>query len=282
MKTLIAVNPDQIKVDESIGYRDYETPANQVEISELANSILARGLETPLLGYVDADKTPVLVAGFRRLRAIKMIRSKDPSKFVVVPMYADDSPPKMLDVLLDSIASNEQSPPTLLELGGVIARLRTEFKYSQAQIGQAVGKSQATIARGEWLTTLPDPVKDQIRNGKISIRHCLDMMADKEAGKKLLAEIEGGEPAVSAKKTSKQSADKEPGYKDLYEDAWSFSQKFYESAVPQDDAKSYEQMTKDELITLVDNHLKDLRKVAKAHQIALYENPIEQDEEEVE
>jgi ParB/RepB/Spo0J family partition protein len=191
MNKLISVRPGDIVVDFEIGYRDYSSIANQEGIKELAASILARGLETPLGGYTDKNGNPHLVKGFRRYLAIKHIRTLKPDAFETVEFIASDRVPTTEEMYLDSWASNEHSQPTMVETGRLVAKLRKELKLTQAEVAKRIGKDQSYVSKVEWLTTLPSEVQVAITNGVISAKTALEKQGDKNASKLLLAIIKG-------------------------------------------------------------------------------------------
>lgn len=282
MKTLIEVPYTSIVIDDTIGYRDYTSEANTAGIKELANSISAQGLQQPPGGYLDKEGRPHLVVGFRRYKAIGLLREKQAAKYETIQFLQSPEPSSKADVIVQSITSNEQSPPTLLELGFAVGQL-IDASWTQTQVGTALGKSQASISRSVWLNSLPEAVKAAIKADKISIRAALEYMGDKKDGvTKLLAIVGGADPsapentpAAGRKGGSKDTKDAEASWKDVYDERLDNDQTFMGYFQPQPiegeaAGKDYLSMTKDELQTGIANHIVWLKRFAKAHQVPLY------------
>lgn len=272
------IAPDEIIVNDAIGYRDYASKKNQDEIADLVMSISATGLRTPLGGYRDANGKFVLVSGFRRLRAIKAIRAKDAKKFATVPAIVEAAPASDKEALLNSITSNEQSQPTPLEFGGVIIRLANEFGMTQAQIGKELGKSQPTISRNIWLTELPAEIQDAIRADVISPRAAFAYMGDKEAPAKLAALIKGEVLAPATKGRTKAADPAAPtgerektSWQDIVDELLWVNQDFMVSVLPENEgAKDYTQMEAPQLKAAITGMVVAIKKLHKKHKFAIY------------
>lgn len=276
---LVHIAPDSIVVDDTIGFREYGSKTNQDFVNALAQSIEARGLETPIGGYLDANGKHILVKGFRRLRAIQMIRAKSPTKFETVPFIVSDPPGTAKDALLDSIASNEQSTATPLELGLVVKRLVTEFQMTQKAVGTALGKSQPSVSKYVWLTDRAPAIQDALRAEVISARACYEYFGDKEADGKILALIGGKK--IAADKTPRKTPtgpnagttqqDKGPSWQDMYETTWLANQDLMAEILPNEEGvKEYTAMTREKLVEIITRHVAAVTKLAKAYEDSLY------------
>ncbi len=133
------------------------------ELAELSASIREQGILQPLL--VRKNTTGYeLIAGERRLRASKLAGLKQ------VPVVIKDiSDKEMLELSIVENIQREALNP--LEEAEAYHRLMTEFEMTQEQAAQRVGKSRPAVANTLRLRQLPQPVKDSIMDGSLSMGH---------------------------------------------------------------------------------------------------------------
>jgi len=133
------------------------------ELAELSASIKEQGVLQPLLVRKNAAGYE-LIAGERRLRASKMAGLKQ------VPVLVKDiSDTEMLEMsIIENIQREALNP---LEEAEAYHRLMTEFKMTQEQAARRVGKSRPAVANMLRLRQLPQPIKDSINDGALSMGH---------------------------------------------------------------------------------------------------------------
>ena len=133
------------------------------ELEELAESIRSQGIIQPLLVRAD-DVGYELVAGERRLRAASL------AGLDRVPVVVKDiSDAKMLEISIVENIQRENLNP--MEEAEAYFRLINEFDLTQDQAAERVGKSRSAVANFLRLRQLPDPIKDSILEGALSMGH---------------------------------------------------------------------------------------------------------------
>ena len=124
------------------------------KLQELADSIRANGLVQPIT--VAATDTPGrwrLVAGERRLRAHQIL-----SRQTIYAIQTDGEPSVI--ALIENIQREQLDP---LEEADAYAQMMERHGYSQAELGQIVGKKQNTISEALSLRRLSPALVDQYR-----------------------------------------------------------------------------------------------------------------------
>jgi len=146
---------------------------DEASLQELAASIKAHGVLQPLnVTAVDAAagaRTPgaryQLIAGERRLTAARLAGLKT----VPVIVRTHVSPQQALELaMIENLQRADLNP---MEEAAGYDRLISEFSMTQEQAAERVGKSRAVVANKVRLLTLPDQLKDALRNGEISEGH---------------------------------------------------------------------------------------------------------------
>lgn len=135
----------------------------QSKLEELAQSIRENGIIQPLVirRKPNSDKYE-LVAGERRLRASKI------AGLAKVPVIIQDfAPDRILEIaLIENIQREDLNP---IELAIAYDRLNRELGLSHDQIGQRCGKDRSSVANTIRLLKLPEPVRDMVRDGSLSM-----------------------------------------------------------------------------------------------------------------
>lgn len=150
----------------------------EAELEELAQSLRERGMVQPIVvrKAKGAAEDYEIIAGERRWRAAQRAGLHE------VPIVVlDVSDVEALELaIIENVQRADLNP--LEEAAGYQA-LATEFKRSQEEIAEIVGKSRSHVANTLRLLKLPEAVKAYINAGKISAGHAraLINMADPEA-----------------------------------------------------------------------------------------------------
>ncbi len=139
------------------------------EMEALADSIRKQGIIQPLLVRAD-DVGYELVAGERRLRAASL------AGLDRVPVVVKDiSDEKMLEMSIVENIQRENLNP--MEEAEAYFRLINEFDLTQDQAAERVGKSRSAVANFLRLRQLPDPIKDSIMEGALSMGHARALLS---------------------------------------------------------------------------------------------------------
>lgn len=156
----------------------YDVPINRIEskdqmirdaldddfITELAMSISQHGLYEPIVVRDMQDGSYQLCAGLHRLRAhIRLNKTSIPAH--VIPI---DGPPVKAVALVENII---RRPMTLDEEVKAIGTLHHDQHLSPSSICDLIGKSRAWVDRRLMIPQLPDDVKQELLDGRISISH---------------------------------------------------------------------------------------------------------------
>jgi ParB family chromosome partitioning protein len=145
-------------------------------LAELAASIREKGVLTPILVRPLGTDSYEIVAGERRWRAAQLAKLHDVP--VVVRDLADA---EALEIAI--IENIQRADLNALEEAAAYQELMDRFGRTQEQVAQDVGKSRSHVANSVRLLRLPEPVKQWLREGKLTAGHARTLLsaADPEA-----------------------------------------------------------------------------------------------------
>jgi len=144
------------------------------ELIEIADSIRENGVIQPLIITKDKESDKYfLIAGERRLKAAQLAGLK------TVPIVIKESSPlEMLELaLIENIQRKDLNP---LEEAYAFQQMIEEFGISQDEIAQKIGLNRVTITNKIRLLTIPEEVKEDILNGKLSEGHARALLGLKD------------------------------------------------------------------------------------------------------
>jgi ParB family chromosome partitioning protein len=154
----IGPNPWQPRVD-----------FDEEKLREMAESIREHGVVEPLV-VRQRDGSFELVAGERRLRAARL------AGLQTVPVVVRDMDDRqVLEVTL--IENLQREDLSALEEAAAYVRLMEEFGSTQEDVARRVGKSRPAVANTIRLLQLPQPVRDEMRSGRLSAGHARALLA---------------------------------------------------------------------------------------------------------
>jgi ParB family transcriptional regulator, chromosome partitioning protein len=141
------------------------TEFSEEELKELAQSIKKRGVVQPVLVRKSSQIGMYeIIAGERRWRASRMVGLKE---IPAIILDVDDK--QALEIaIVENVQRSNLNP---LEEADGYQRLIDEFGYTQAELGEVIGKSRAQISNMIRLRAMPENVKDYLRAGKLSVGH---------------------------------------------------------------------------------------------------------------
>ncbi len=142
-------------------------------LAELAASIKEHGLIQPLIvtRARPTDRAPYqLIAGERRWRAAQL------AGLTVVPaLLKEATPQQLLELaLVENVQRADLNP---LEEAEAYRALMEDFKLSQQEVADRVGKSRAAVANTLRLLRLPERVKALLADGTLSEGHARALLA---------------------------------------------------------------------------------------------------------
>ncbi len=134
-------------------------------LQELCESIRQRGVIQPLLVTRAQGNRYHLIAGERRLRAAKMAHKDE---VPVVVMDAASTNERLELALIENIQRHDLNA---IEEAIAYARLIEEFNLTQEEVAEKVGKKRSTITNTLRLLKLPEPIRDDVIEQRMSEGH---------------------------------------------------------------------------------------------------------------
>lgn len=138
---------------------------NKDTLKELSNSIKDKGILQPIIARRHASGALEIISGERRWRAAQMAGLQEVP--VIIRTVNDQDSLEL--AIIENIQREDLNP---IDEAEAYQRLAQEFKLTQQQIAEKVGKERATIANSLRLLLLADPVRDMLVNHEISVGHC--------------------------------------------------------------------------------------------------------------
>lgn len=139
---------------------------SEPELADLTASIRAHGVLQPILVRPKPGKagTYQIIGGERRWRAAQLAQLHD----VPVVVHELDDRTAMAAALVENLQRQDLNA---LEEAEGYQRLIREFGLTQDSLGQSVGKSRSHVANTLRLLGLPVPVRDMLRDGRLTAGH---------------------------------------------------------------------------------------------------------------
>ena len=141
-------------------------------LDELAGSIAARGLIQPIVVRPNGHGFQI-VAGERRWRAAQRAQLHE------VPVVVRDlTDAQTLEIAL--VENIQRQDLNAIEEAQAYQRLAEEFGHTQEALAQIVHKSRSHIANLLRLLDLPDPVQQQVVDGRLSMGHARALLGARD------------------------------------------------------------------------------------------------------
>lgn len=144
-------------------------------LKELADSIAAHGIIQPILvrPMPDEENAYEIIAGERRWRAAQIAQLH---QVPVTIQYLTDA-----DVMELALIENLQRENlTAIEEAEAYQRLIDGYGHTQEKLAAGLGKSRSHIANMLRLLTLPESVKEEVNEGKLSAGHARSLVGVKD------------------------------------------------------------------------------------------------------
>ena len=142
-------------------------------LEELAASIRVQGILQPLLVRRQGDHYEI-IAGERRWRAAQLAELKE-----VPVIVRSSSDHELLELAL--IENLQRQDLNSIEEAEGYAQLQTQYRLTQDQIAQKVGKARASVANALRLLELEPSVKKLLSENSISTGHAKVLLGMKES-----------------------------------------------------------------------------------------------------
>ncbi len=152
---------------------------DETAMAELANSIRIHGVISPIILVPNGERY-MIIAGERRFRAAKK------AGLMTIPAIVRNYTQQQVKEisLIENLQREDLNP---IETANAIKQLMEEYKYTQEEVADRIGKSRPAIANTLRLLTLSQPVIDLVAEGRLSPGHarCLVVVENAEAQLKL-------------------------------------------------------------------------------------------------
>ena len=155
-ENLLTVDLDKLKAREDQPRKNFDDDS----LEELANSIKADGVIQPIVVRKVGDKYEI-IAGERRFRASKLAGLE---KVPIIVKNVSDRKAREL-ALVENIQREDLNP---IEEAISLKALMEEYKLTQQELSDIVGKSRSYIANNLRLLNLSDYIKDYLIRGELS------------------------------------------------------------------------------------------------------------------
>jgi ParB family chromosome partitioning protein len=208
----VSIQPDKVESDMQIGGIKHlpvefiqpgqyqpRKDMHQEALEELAASIKAQGLMQPIVirplsSNVDGKPERYeIIAGERRWRATQL------AGLDTVPVIIKDVPDDAA-IAMALIENIQRENLNSMEEAQALHRLQQEFELTQQEVGDAIGKSRATVANLLRLMQLNDDVKIMLERGDIEMGHAKALLGLQE-----LRQSEAARHVVAKEMTVRQT-----------------------------------------------------------------------------
>jgi len=150
---LLDPNPYQPRVD-----------FDEAALEELTQSISLHGILQPLLVTKGESDRYTIIAGERRWRAARK------AGLTTVPVIVKDFDDRQLmeAALIENLQRTDLNP---VEEAEAISVLMGKYGLTQEIVSSRIGKSRSTVANALRILSLPEPVLQLVRDGKLTSGH---------------------------------------------------------------------------------------------------------------
>lgn len=147
---------------------------DEENLKSLSESIKRKGVLQPVLVVKSNNGKYQLVAGERRFRATKI------AGLTEIPAIVTEIGEKdQLEIaILENIQREDLNP---IEEAEAYKRLMNEFSHTQEELSEILGKSRSHIANILRLLTLPEDVKELLREKKLTFGHARTLIGSENA-----------------------------------------------------------------------------------------------------
>ena len=133
-------------------------------LKELADSITEHGVIQPIVVNDNGDGTFMIIAGERRFRACKL--AGRPTIPVVIRKYTERQIKEIS--LIENLQREDLNP---IEAASAMKQLMNDYKLTQDELAERIGKSRPAIANTLRLLNLCPEVTQLVAEGKLSAGH---------------------------------------------------------------------------------------------------------------
>lgn len=150
-------------------------------LEELAASVKEHGIIQPIVVTKNEKGFYTIIAGERRWRAARMANLKE------IPAIIREYDTKTASeiALIENLQRENLNP---MEEADGFRNLMDLYGMTQEEVSEKIGKSRSAVANALRLLALKEPVRELVREGKISAGHARTLLSAPDAEQLLLAE----------------------------------------------------------------------------------------------
>jgi ParB family chromosome partitioning protein len=163
----VNINKEYQKLPIETVVRGSSQPRNEItaeSLEELTLSIKQQGILQPIVVRPTKNKNYEIIAGERRWRAAQLAGLDDIP--AIIKKVSDETAVAL--ALIENIQRENLNP---IEEAVSLLRLQKEFKLTQKEVAETVGKSRVAITNTLRLLSLHDEVKKMLECGEINTGH---------------------------------------------------------------------------------------------------------------
>ena len=165
---------------------------DEASMSELVNSIRLHGVITPII-VVPHGQQFMIIAGERRWRAARKAGMR--TMPVIVRQYNEQQVKEIS--LIENLQREDLNP---IDTAAAIKQLMVDYKYTQEEVANRIGKSRSLVANTLGLLTLAPKVMDLIATGRLSPGHAKILTAIEDKTHQLELAMRGADGKLSVRK----------------------------------------------------------------------------------
>ncbi len=171
---VIYLNVDQIRPNRYQPRGEF----NPERLKELAGSIKQKGVVQPIVVTPREEDSYELVAGERRLRAVKSLGYNE------IPAIVKKLEPQAL-LEFSLIENLQRQNLNHIEEAKAFSKLIDEFGFTHEKVAQVVTKDRATISNTLRLLNLPTQIQEAVSAGKLSMGHARALLSIEDEYRRL-------------------------------------------------------------------------------------------------
>lgn len=141
------------------------TVFSAANLKELADSIKEQGLIQPIIVVREKSGGFTLISGERRLRAAQSLGYRS------IPAVVKNEVSREQMAVWGLIENIQRADLNAMEEARAYKKLVDDFKLTQEEVAQKVGKERSTVANSLRLLRLPKEVQALVEDGKLSMGH---------------------------------------------------------------------------------------------------------------
>ena len=165
-RDMFTVNPYDLHIKEGWNFRDLTDQDEADSLSDLAKSIAANGVKTPLKIYLNDNKL-FITDGHRRHTATLMAIENLGAEIVSIPAIMGLRGESEADRKLEQFTSNTGRPPSPLQTAGIFKDL-LNMGWSEESIAVQTGLTVVRVQRLLDLLALPEQIKAAVARKEVS------------------------------------------------------------------------------------------------------------------